>query len=130
MNKEYLTRKGDNRRNIYSLNKLKELTAKSSNVVNWYPYTHDKTIRGPHNRWLTVSGGDDEYTAPITDDVEYAAAAMNSLPYLLEQIDMLIKENDKLKHDLQLSDAHEDMQIEIAYQDGYRDAIQGKEPRT
>lgn len=90
MNDKYKEHKGDERRETYSLDQLKELIVKSTKVVNWYPYfdKENPTIRGPHTRWFTVSGGNTAYTADPNDDANYAAAAMNALPSLIEKLEL------------------------------------------
>lgn len=59
----------------------REIRAKSSQVVAWYPHRFDGTIRGPFNRWLTVSEVREEYknnVASVGDDVEFFAHAANT----------------------------------------------------
>lgn len=112
---EYKKHKGDERRIRYTLEQLKEITSKSTQVVNWYPHS-DGTIRGPYCRWLIVTGGDGdrEYTSPIRNDVEYASMAMNALPFLIEDkekleeiVEKLERENKELKWDGALNEAEE-----------------------
>lgn len=83
--------KGDNRRIRYSLNQLSELTQKSTDAVNWYPHRYDGTVRGPNGRWFKCLEGAGQNLAYSGDDVEYAAAAMNALPDLIDQLREAVK---------------------------------------
>lgn len=79
------------------LDYLKEVCAKSTNVVGWYAHGYDGTVRGPFCRWFTCSEVSPEYrkhVADVSDEVEFAAAAMTSLPFLLKLID---EKNAKIK---------------------------------
>jgi hypothetical protein len=78
------------------IEKLKELKERSTNVVAWY--AHPREVRGPFGRWFTCDGGDNgmgdpvKYptpVAPIEDDCAYAAAAMNAVPSLIKQIELM-----------------------------------------
>lgn len=72
------------------LQMLKELEKKSTQVVGWYANGH--TVRGPFCRWFEVTKVDPQYeknVGTMTDDVAYAAAAMNYLPKLIERIEQL-----------------------------------------
>lgn len=85
--------------------KLKEIADKSTKVVAWYPheYGDDRayghaTVRGPFGRWFACFGGDNgmndpiKYPTPvaeIADDVKFAAAAMNNLVPLCDEVDKL-----------------------------------------
>lgn len=83
---------------IKDLELLKELHAKSTRVVAWYG--HAAEVRGPFNRWLTVSEVQPQYknnVASRSEDAAYAAAAMNMLPKLIECIEELRKERDQLE---------------------------------
>lgn len=65
------------------------LKANSTRVNGWWAHREDGTIRGPFCRWLTVSEVDPIYkknVAEIGDDVDYAAAAMNDLPKVIEAL--------------------------------------------
>lgn len=77
-----------------NLKKLKELCEKTTKVVGWYPHPYDGQgqVRGPFHRWFLLQPGDDtpnKYLADHEDDINYCAAAMNSLPHLLERIEQL-----------------------------------------
>lgn len=73
------------------LRRLRELTDKSTRVVGWYAHSYSGEVRGPYHRWFKCTGNEDKKypTAEIEDDVKYAAAAMTSLPALLDHIDKL-----------------------------------------
>jgi hypothetical protein len=78
---------------------LRELITKSTPVVGWWEHT--STIRGPWHRWFTCELGTDEkgeHLAPVEDDVRFAAAAMNNLVHLLDELD----EQDKKIYDLKM----------------------------
>lgn len=77
---------------------LLALYKKSTDVVSWY--AHPAEVRGPFCRWLTVSEVSPEYEKNVgtrADDAAYAAAAMNNVPYLLEQNAALTAEVAELK---------------------------------
>ena len=83
------------------LNELREVAAKATQVVSWYP--HSTEVRGPFCRWFNVSEVDDQYAKNVAsqaDDAKFAAAAMNNLVPLLDHIEKLQKEVDELKIDL------------------------------
>lgn len=93
--------------------RLRLLAAKSTEVVSWYPYPlgdsyhpGQASVRGPFGRWFLVGGGDNgmgdpiKYPVPVADlddDARFAAAAMNNLVPLLDEIDRLEKEVESLK---------------------------------
>lgn len=99
--------KGDSRRIEWSLEELKEFICNSTLVVNWYPHCHDDqegfkaSVRGPHNRWLKVTKGNEDSIASASNDANYCAAAMNSLPFLIEQVESLRKENTVMREALE-----------------------------
>lgn len=71
------------------LPKLMELYENSTKAT-WYG--HPCECRGPFNRWLTVSEVPEAYkkhVASQSDDAHYAAAAMNAVPGLVEEIEEL-----------------------------------------
>lgn len=78
------------------IKRLKELKAKSTPVVGWYPHTD--TVRGPWNRWFQVlnpethreNGGHPHTLPPGSDDVEYCAAAMTHAPELIKGFQTLV----------------------------------------
>lgn len=72
------------------LQEVGEKTSKSSNVVDWYSHPELGQIRGPYMRWFQCSGGNEKYTASISDDVEYCTMAMNEVPKLLEALKIAI----------------------------------------
>jgi hypothetical protein len=75
---------------------LLALKEKSTQVNGWYPHSvgsngsSGATVRGPFNRWFTVSGpGDERYEKHVAydmDDAEYCAAAMNEAPKLAARV--------------------------------------------
>lgn len=72
------------------LNELRELAKASTNVVAWY--AHSQEVRGPFCRWFTCSEVSPQYrknVAATSDDCKFAAAAMNNLVPLLDEIDRL-----------------------------------------
>jgi len=69
---------------------LRELAGKSTRVVAWYG--HEKEVRGPFYRWFECSKVDPKYehhVASQRDDCAFAAASMNNLVALLDEIDRL-----------------------------------------
>ena len=72
------------------LKELEELEKNSSRVVAWYSHgDEDGTIRGPWHRWFKCQEGDNgrpDSIGTVKEDCDYAAAAMNSLPALLQII--------------------------------------------
>ncbi len=79
------------------LRKLAEL----STQTEWYPhrsadcYGPEPTVRGPFFRWFkctAVQPEDQHHVADAGDDVYFAAAAMNNLIPLLDEIEQLEKE--------------------------------------
>lgn len=95
---------------------LRELKEKSTQVVRWYPHSQydgyhpgKASVRGPFGRWMLIEGGEHglgeygtgkaklgEGVADLYDDAKFAAAAMNSLPTLLN----MIETKDKTIQDL------------------------------
>lgn len=72
------------------LQMLKELEKNSTQVVGWYANGH--TVRGPFHRWFEVTkvaAEYEKYVGTMEADVQYAAAAMNYLPKLIERIEQL-----------------------------------------
>jgi hypothetical protein len=69
------------------ISKLETLWEKSTQVVAWYAHgDYDGTIRGPFCRWFKCTEIEPEYQkhcGSIKDDVEYATAALNSVPHLI-----------------------------------------------
>ena len=100
---------------MIDLKKLRELASKATKVVGWYPHSYSPTrpaesyahqVRGPFFRWFLLQEGDDQSSlfpgnagslAPPEDDVNYCAAAMNSVPALLDEIERLQAENLTLR---------------------------------
>lgn len=92
---------------------LRALAEASTNVVAWYPHSQydgyhpgQAAVRGPFGRWFLVSGGDNgmndpvKYPTPVADlydDAKFAAAAMNNLIPLLDEIEALEAEIALLK---------------------------------
>lgn len=85
---------------------LRDLAQKSTPVVSWYPHPYEGQIRGPWNRWFTISGDPAQYKkrdgvltpASYEDDVNFAAAAMNNMVALLDEIERLERDNQDLKN--------------------------------
>lgn len=105
---------------------LRELAAKSTRVVGWYPHSQydgyhpgKASVRGPYGRWLLVEGGENKPgelghgVADLYDDAKFAAAAMNNLVHLLDEIDRLKKEVQQLKQDWQ--DGNEALIVLLSY---------------
>lgn len=116
----YTDWKGDERRARYSLDELKELIKKSTKVVNWYAHGYDgqegfsASVRGPFNRWFKVSTVSEDYKKDVAyagDDAEYCAAAMNSLPFLVDRIEKTDSIFEALKRDIR--NVREDIIAEI-----------------
>lgn len=88
----------------HTLEELKELEKKSTQVVGWHDnYASAGEIRGPFNRWLTVSNVAPMYEQHVgsrEDDAKYAAACMNMVPHLIQNIEELQKEVERLKVEL------------------------------
>lgn len=100
------------------IEKLKELEAKSTRVVSWYPHTQYDgsclgyaTVRGPFHRWFLVQHGqgDGEGVADMYDDAKYAAASMNALPSLITHIEKLEKDREVLVEALKSVCSHKGM---------------------
>lgn len=80
---------------------LRELANKSTRVVGWYPHSQydgyhlgNASVRGPFGQWFLVQGAEEgtkysEHVADLYDDAKFAAAAMNNLVALLDEIDRL-----------------------------------------
>lgn len=86
--------------NFYNQSKeeLRALAAASTGVVAWHPhaggdsYGPEATVRGPFFRWLKVLPVQEQYKHNVAEDVndaKFAAAAMNNLVPLLDEIDAL-----------------------------------------
>lgn len=78
-----------------NLKQLREIAAKATQVVSWYPHhsggdDHGATVRGPFCRWFRVTAVDEQYRKHVAsdyDDAQFAAAAMNNLIPLLDLIE-------------------------------------------
>lgn len=83
---------------------IKDRKAKSTQVNGWYAHAYeDGTIRGPFHRWFRCTEVAPQYrqhVASVADDVEYAAAAMNYAPLLVEEYEKLKEKYEMLKADL------------------------------
>jgi len=82
--------------------KLRELAKKATPVVAWYP--HNTEVRGPFCRWFTCSEVASQYRKEVAetwDDCNFAAAAMNSLVPLLDELESLRKANGVMWNALQ-----------------------------
>jgi hypothetical protein len=78
---------------------LKNSKLNSTNVVAWY--SHYDSVRGPYNRWFTVSkGSDPDKVAPVHADAEYCADAMNFLPVLIDEYEKLKAKYEELLTDV------------------------------
>lgn len=87
------------------IDKLKELYEKSTRVVSWYAHSQydgyhpgKASVRGPYGRWMLIEGGSNgmgdekKYPTPVADlydDAQYTAAALNSVPHLINRIEAL-----------------------------------------
>lgn len=92
-----------------SREELREIASKSTNVVAWYSRPYEGQVRGPFGRWFSLDGGDNgmgdpiKYptpVAPIGDDCDFAAAAMNNLVPLLDELDLAEKKIAELQLEL------------------------------
>lgn len=86
---------------------LRKLINNSTKVNGWYPYRGgdnygpEATVRGPFFRWFRVVGptpSSEHFTADSYDDAKFAAAAMNNLVKLLDEVDRLEDLLNKKKH--------------------------------
>lgn len=96
---------------------LRDIAARSTPVVAWYPHPYE--VRGPFGRWFTCTGGDNGMrdgtptpVANVADDCTFAAAAMNTLTMLLDEIDRL---EAKLKGRIQLKTVDERYREDSAF---------------
>lgn len=84
----------------YNLDELSKLCKKSTQVVGWYPHRYSGQIRGPYYRWFILQPGSDDGQGRLAspeDDIEFAAAAMNTLPHLvikIQELEQIIKDKD------------------------------------
>jgi hypothetical protein len=77
---------------------LRVLESKSTPVVAWY--AHPSEVRGPFCRWFTCSDVNPEYQKHVAykdEDCAFAAAAMNNLIPLLDELDRRDREIEELK---------------------------------
>lgn len=82
---------------IAELNLLYE---KSTMPTRWYP--HAREVRGPFLRWFKITEVPDDHKKDVAserDDLNYCAAAMNSVPGLIKTIYELQAEIVRLKLD-------------------------------
>jgi hypothetical protein len=80
------------------LKALRDIANNSTRVVAWYP--HYSEVRGPFCRWFTCSDVSDIYKKDVSskeNDCNFAAAAMNNLVPLLDEVELLRAESKKLK---------------------------------
>lgn len=80
---------------------LRRLCKESTRVVSWYAHPYDATVRGPFCRWFTCSEVAEQYrhnVASPSQDVHFAAAAMNALPKLLDEVERLTYRNHGLEN--------------------------------
>jgi len=73
---------------------LRSLAERSTRVVKWYAHGPSDgagaTVRGPYHRWFDCREVDPRYKSNVADpkdDCEYAAAAMNAVPDLLDLVE-------------------------------------------
>lgn len=69
---------------------IKELLKNSTSVNAWYAHSEDSTVRGPYVRWFKCLEVDPQYKERVSstsDDVKYAACAMNAIPELLTELE-------------------------------------------
>ena len=92
---------------------LRNLAKNSTEVVAWYPHSKGdgyhpgrSCVRGPFGRWMLIEGGDNgmgdpvKYPTPVADlddDAKFAAAAMNNMVPLLDEVERLETELNWLK---------------------------------
>jgi len=85
---------------------LRDLANQSTLVNAWYPHhggkdsTAEATVRGPFNRWFKCTNIELKYSHHVAedyDDCRFAAAAMNNLVPLLDEVDRLEAETKKLR---------------------------------
>lgn len=77
---------------------IKTTFANSTKVVGWY--AHSTEVRGPFNRWLTVSEVPVEYKTSVasrTHDALYATMAMNFAPKIVQAYESAQAEIESLK---------------------------------
>ena len=88
---------------------LKSLCQKSTQVVGWYSHNYSPIVKGPFGRWATFAGGDNgmkdpvKYPVPVAEpheDAAFCAAAMSSLPALLELLEEKDQKIAELKADI------------------------------
>ena len=83
------------------IEELKRLQKDSTQVVGWY--AHSREVRGPFCRWFTISENEEEVrkgnVAYAGNDCEYAAAAMNYMPALIDELEKAKREIEELKVD-------------------------------
>jgi len=83
------------------IERLKELHRKSTRVNYWYDHgSEDGTIRGPFHRWIKVEEVDKAYkdnVASVAEDAAYCTAALNYVPLLLKEIEMLQRKVNDLE---------------------------------
>ena len=88
----------------HTLEALKELEKKSTQVVGWYSnYANLGQVRGPFGRWITVSDVAPPYSnnvADVADDARYIEAAINMVPYLIEDIEKLQEKIKQLETEI------------------------------
>lgn len=90
-----------------SITELRRIAEASTKVVQWdahgkyqHPHPEYATVRGPYNRWLLVTPVAEQYQKHVADqyaDAEFAAAAMNALPELLEDWERMQKALEKIE---------------------------------
>ena len=94
-----------NRENL-DIKSLREIASNSSRVVHWYLHSYDSTsggastVRGPWNRWITISEGNDpefKHIATPQADAKFVYAAMNNFEPLLDRVEQLEAELTKLR---------------------------------
>lgn len=88
---------------------LREIASKSTKVVAWYD--DGGTVRGPFNRWFHCTDVPEQYRSHVAwagDDCTFAAAAMNNLVPLLDELDAMDKEIADLRMELLLMGRDED----------------------
>ena len=122
-----------------SAKELRELAAASTRVVNWYPHSQSDggyhpgkaSVRGPFGRWFLVSGGDNgmgdpiKYPVPVADlydDAKFAAAAMNNLVPLLDEVETLRDRLELLEFAYNNLAAENQMHREVSQQRGIENA--------
>lgn len=94
-----------------AINEILDSYKKSTKVVGWYAHPYAGEVRGPFNRWLTVSNVPDKYKKDVaekSDDTLFASNAMNLAPKLAIE---LVKSQSKVDKLMQIVEMQRDALI-------------------